>query len=320
MKPASLVALTCCALLCCAAYAQQYPTRPIRIVVPYPPGGGIDIVVRAIHAALSERLRQPLVIDNRGGATGAIGTELVARAVPDGYTLLAHTSAGLTIAPHLNAQPRYDTIRDFAPITLVASSPFVLVVHPQVAAASVPQLIALAKSRPGELNYSSSGNGSSAHLAGLLLCKLAGVSLVHVPYKGGGPAVTALVAGHVQTRFSSIPPALPHVRSGRLRALATTGATRFGLLPELPTVAESLPGFVVDSWSAILAPAGTPPAIVGKLNSEIVAVLQTADAKAKLNADGSEAVGSTPGRLGEIMKADLARWGPLVREAGARND
>ena len=245
MKPASLVALTCCALLCCPAYAQPYPTRPIRIVVPYPPGGGIDIVVRAIHAALTERLRQPLVIDNRGGATAAIGTELVARSVADGYTLLAHTSAGLTIAA---------------------------------------------------------------------------VSLVHVPYKGGGPAVTALVAGQVQTRFSSIPPALPHVRSGRLRALATTGATRFALLPELPMVAESLPGFVVDSWSAILAPAGTKPAIVGKLNSDIVAVLQTTDVKARLNADGSEPVGSTPVRLAEIMKADLARWGPLVRETGAKND
>jgi tripartite-type tricarboxylate transporter receptor subunit TctC len=301
-------------------HAQTYPARPIRVIVPYPAGGGTDIVMRAIQPMLIERLGQPVVIDNRAGATGAIGTELVARASPDGYTLLLHTSAGLTIAPHTQTQARFDPLKDFTPITHATSAPFVLLVHPKVAATSVAQLIALAKARPGELNYASSGGGSSPHLAGLLLCKLAGINMVHIPYKGSGPATTDLLAGQVQTRFSSIPPAMPHVKSGRIRALATTGAKRFALLPELPTMNETLPGFVIDSWYAVLAPAGTPAAVVRKLNAEFVAALHAPDARARLRADGVEPVGSTPQQLGELLKADFERWGPLVKEAGARAD
>ena len=307
-------------LACGLAYAQAYPAKPIRVVVPYPPGGGTDIVMRAIGPKVSERLGQPVIVDNRGGATGAIGAEMVAHAAPDGYTLLAHTSAGLTIVPNLQKKLAFDPVRDFAPVTLATSSPYMLVVNPKLPAASVAELIALAKKRPGELNYASSGNGSATHLAGLLFCRMAGVSMVHIPYKGSGPAVADLVAGQVLMRFSSIPPSLPHVRSGRLRALAVTGIKRFSLLPDIPAIAETLPGYDVVSWYAVLAPAGTPAAIVRKLNAEIVAALHASDVKALLEADGSEPVGTTPERLGEVLRADIARWGPIVRETGARID
>ncbi len=239
-------------------YAQAYPAKPIRIVIPYPPGGGTDIVIRAVSGRLSERLGQPVVVDNRGGATGTIGSESVAHAAPDGYTLLAHTNAGITILPHLNKKLPYDPIKDFAPVTMAASSPYLMVVNPKVAATSVAQFIAFAKAKPGELNYASSGNGASTHLAGLLFCQMTGVKMVHIPYKGSGPATTELLGGQVQMRFSSIPPVLQHVRSGRLRALAVSSAKRFALVPDVPAVAETVPGFEVLSWYGVFAPAGTP--------------------------------------------------------------
>ena len=296
---------------------QGYPAKPIRIVVPYPPGGGNDIVVRAIGPRLSERLGQPLVIDNRGGATGIIGTETVARAAPDGYTLLSHTNAGLVILPHLNPKLPYDPVRDFAPITLAVSQPYLLVVHPKLPVSSVAQLVTLAKAHPGQLNYATSGNGSLTHMASLLFCRMAGVNMVHVPYKGSGPAVADLIAGQVQLRFSSIPPSLPHVKSGRLRALAVTSTKRFGLLPDLPAVAETVPGFEVDAWYGFLAPARTPAAIVQKLNAEITAALKDPEVKARLEASGAEPVGSSSTRFGEVIRTELARWAPVVREAGA---
>ena len=296
--------------------SQPYPVKPIRIVIPYPPGGGTDIVVRAFQQRLTEKLGQPVVVDHRGGATGVIGSELVARAAADGYTLLAHTNAGLVIAPQLIKNPPYDPVKDFAPITLATSSPYLFVVNPRLAVMSVAQLIALAKAKPGELNFASSGNGSSTHLAGLLLNKMADVRMVHVPYKGSAPAVTDLIAGHVQTRFSSIPPALPHVRGGRLHALAVTGAKRFGLLPELPTVGETVAGYGVDAWYGLLAPAGTPAAIVNKLNTEIVAALQLPEIRARLASDGAEPVGSTPQQFGLAIHNEIAQWQGILREAG----
>jgi tripartite-type tricarboxylate transporter receptor subunit TctC len=299
------------------AAAQPYPVKPIRIVVPFPPGGGNDIVVRAIGPRLSERLGQPIVIDNRGGATGIIGTETVAHAAPDGYTLLSHTNSGLVILPHLNPKLPYDPVRDFAPISLAASQPYLLVVHPKLPVSSVAQLVALAKARPGQLNYATSGNGSLTHMASLLFCRMAGVNMVHVPYKGSGPAVADLIAGQVQLRFSSIPPSLPHVKSGRLRALAVTSSKRFNLLPDLPAVAETVPGFEVESWYGFLAPARTPAAIIQKLNTEIVAALKETEVKARLEASGAEAVGSSSARFGEVIRVELARWAPVVREAGA---
>jgi tripartite-type tricarboxylate transporter receptor subunit TctC len=302
------------------AYSQAYPSKPIRIVIPYPPGGGTDIVIRAVSGRLTERLGQPVVIDNRGGATGTIGSEAVARAAPDGYTLLAHTNAGITILPHLNKKLPYDPIKDFAPVTLAASSPYLFVVNPKIPATSVAQLIALAKAKPGELNYASSGNGASTHLAGLLFCQMTGVKMVHIPYKGSGPATTELLAGQVQMRFSSIPPVLPHVRTGRLRALAVTSARRFSLLPDVPTVADTVPGFEVDSWYGVFAPTGTPPAIIKKLNADFAAALSLPDVKALLATDGSEVVASSPERFGAIIRAEFARWEPVVRESGAKID
>src|SRR5262245_53128451 len=217
-------------LLAGAALAQ-YPSRPIRIVVPYPPGGGTDIVVRAIGPRLVERLGQQIVVDNRGGATGIIGTEMVARAAPDGYTILAHTIAGLAIVPNTSPTLPYDPVRDFAPITHATSSPYMLVVHPKVPVVSVKELIAYAKARPGELNFATSGGGSATHIAGLLFNRMAGVNIVHVPYKGAGPAVADVLAGQIQMRFSAIPAVLPHVKSGRLRPLAVTSLKRYALLP-----------------------------------------------------------------------------------------
>lgn len=302
------------------ACAQPYPVKPIRIVIPYPPGGGTDIVIRAVSGRLSERLGQPVVVDNRGGATGTIGSEAVAHAAPDGYTLLAHTNAGITILPHLNKHLPYDPIKDFAPVTLAASSPYLLVVNPKIAATSVKELIALAKAHPGELNYASSGNGASTHLAGLLFCQMAGVKMVHIPYKGSGPATTDLLAGQVQMRFSSIPPVLQHVRSGRLRALAVTSAKRFGLLPDIPTVAETVPGFEVLSWYGVFAPTGTPPAIIKKLNADFAAALNSPDVKTLLATDGSEVVASSPERFSAIIRAEYARWAPVVQESGAKID
>jgi len=300
-------------------YAQPYPVKSIRVIVPYPAGGGTDIVARIVTARLSERLGQQAVIDNRGGAAGTIGADMAAKAPADGYTLLLTTNAPLTINPHLHRSLSYDPVRDFAPITLVASSPYVLVVHPRLPVASVRELIALARKRPGELNYASSGNGAATHLSGVLFANMARINIVHVPYKGSAPAVTDLIAGQVQMRFSSIPPALPHVRSGRLRALAVTSARRFSVLPDMPTVAESgLPGYEVDSWYGLLAPAGTPEAIVARLNTEIVGGLQLPEVKARLEADGSQAVGTSAQRFASIVSGDLKRWGPVVRDSGAR--
>ncbi|HEX2825878.1 MAG TPA: tripartite tricarboxylate transporter substrate binding protein [Burkholderiales bacterium] len=310
----------CAAPVVVCAQGAPYPVKPVRVIVPYPAGGGTDLVMRAIQPVLAERLGQPVVIDNRPGATGAIGSEIAAHSTPDGYTLLAHTSGGLAIAPHTMPQIRFDPRKDFAPISQITSSPFVLLVHPKLAATSVAELVALARAKPGALNYSSSGVGSSTHLSALLLCKLTGVNMVHVAYKGSGPATADLVAGHVQLRFSSIPPAMPHVKSGRLRALATTGAKRFSLLPELPAVAETVPGYVVDSWYVVLAPAKTSSAIVAKLNTEVNASLQSPDVRSRLRSEGVEAVGTTPQHAAKLIAEEFARWGPLVKEAGAKAD
>ncbi len=300
--------------------AQQYPAKPIRVIVPYPPGGGLDIVVRAMSPKLTERLGQQVVIDNRGGATGLIGTETVMRAGPDGYTILAHTVAGLAIVPNTNPSLPYHPVRDFAPITHATSSAYMLVVHPKVPAGTVKELIAYVKSRPGELNFATSGGGSATHIAGLLFNKMAGVDVVHVPYKGAGPAVADVLAGQIQMRFSAIPPVMPHVKSGRLRALAVTSLKRYSLLPDIPAVAETLPGFEVDSWIGFLAPAKTPAHIIQKLNTEIVAALRAPEVRTLLEASGSEAVGSSPERFGELIRAELKRWAPIVKEAGLKVD
>jgi tripartite-type tricarboxylate transporter receptor subunit TctC len=298
--------------------ALAFPTKPIRFIVPTSPGGGVDIVARAIGQRLTESWGQPVIIDNRSGAAGTIGAELAARAAPDGHTLLICTSAVLTIHPHLYPKLRYQTLRDFAPVTIASSSPFLLVVHPSLQPRTVKELIALAKARPGQLNYSSSGNGSVTHLAGVLFNSVAGVSTVHIPYKGSSPAITDLLAGHIQMRFSATLPVLPFIRSGKLRPLAITSPRRSAQLPELPTMAETLPGYQTDIWYGVVAPAQTPPAVISKLHAEIVRQLHSEPVKAKLEADGSDVVANSPADFATVMRADYQRWAAVIKEAGVR--
>ena len=300
------------------AIAQSYPTRPIRVIVPTSPGGGVDIVARAIGARLTESWGHSVVIDNRAGAAGTIGADAAARATPDGHTLMICTNAVLTIHPHLYPRLSYDTLRDFAPITIASSSPFLLVVHPSVQARSVRELVALAKSRPGQLNYSSSGTGSVTHLAGVLFNSVAGVETVHIPYKGSSPAITDLLAGQIQMRFSATLPVLQFIRAGKLRPIAITTAKRSAQWPDLPTVAETLPGYTAEIWYGVVAPAKTPAAIVNKLNAEIVRELQSPPVREKLETDGSDVVANTPREFAAVMRAEHARWGKVIKEAGVR--
>ena len=262
-----------------------------------------------------------MVVDNRPGGGGIIGAETVARGAPDGYTLFVTPSAVLTINPHLYSKLRYDAFKDFAPITMATNSPYFLVVHPKIPAVSVKELIAYAKANPGKMNYSSSGSGSSTHLAGVLFNNMAGVEIVHIPYKGAAPAIVDLLAGNIQMRFSSVVPALPHVKSGRMRGLAISSARRYGPLPDVPTIAESgLPGYNVESFYAVFAPAGTPRAIIIKLNAELVRNLKTPEVAAHMAADGAEVIGSTPDELAKALRDDFARWEKPVRDSGARVD
>jgi tripartite-type tricarboxylate transporter receptor subunit TctC len=319
MDPMLRLCFLAWACLAAGAYAQSYPARPIRLISPYAPGGGSDTLARIIGQWLTASWGKPVVIENRPGAAGSIGAEIAAKASPDGYTALVTPSAVLTINPHLYARLPYDPLRDFAPVTAAANSPFLLVVHPSIPANNVKELIAYARANPQRLSYSSSGNGSSTHLAGVMFAGLAGVELLHVPYRGAAPATVDLLAGRIQLRFSSVVPALPHVRAGKVRALAISSAKRYGPLPDIPTVAESgLPGFAVESFYAVVVPARTPRAIVEKLNAEIVRHLKSGETKARMAADGAEPIGSTPAELTAMIRADLARWAKPVKDSGAR--
>ncbi|HEX4326417.1 MAG TPA: tripartite tricarboxylate transporter substrate binding protein [Burkholderiales bacterium] len=294
------------------ARAQAYPTQPIRFIVPYTAGGGVDAIARTIGQRLSLRLGQPVVIDNHGGAAGNIGTELAARAEPNGYTIMMGAAAlaiNVTLYPKLS----FDPVKDFVPISLLARTPNILAVYPQVQAKSVKELIALAKAKPGALNYASAGSGTTPHLAGVLFCQMAGVQMVHVPYKGSGPAVTGLLAGEVDLMLSPALTVLPYIKANRLRALATTGAKRSAAFPELPTVAEAgLPGFEASQWYAVLAPARTPKPIIDRLNAELVKVVQSPEVLTQLQNEGSEAVGSTPEELGQYMKSEVSKWASAI--------
>jgi len=299
--------------------AQDYPRRPVRLIVPFPPGGGNDIVARAVAQELGKSLGQQLVVDNRAGAGGAIGAELAARSPADGYTLFLGGVGSHVVNPSLQAKLSYDPIRDFAPVTLIASAPSVLVVNPSLQATSVAEFTALAKAHPGKLNYASNGNGSSAQLAAVLYESMAGVRMVHVPYKGVAPALVDLMSGEVQLMFGTLVAILPHIKAGRLRALAVTGRSRSALLPEVPTLAESgLPGYEAGSWYGILAPAGTPGPIVARLNAEINAAIRQPEVRERLAAEGAEVLGGTPGDFASHIKAELSRMGRLMREAGVR--
>ena len=303
------------------AFAQPYPKKPIRVVLPFPPGGGTDALARILAPKLNESLGQPLVIDNRPGATGNIAAEIVAKAPPDGYTLALTFANILTVNHNLYRKVPFDSLRDFAPIAQLGTAQFVLVVHPSVAAKSVSELVALAKAKLRGLNYASSGPGGPLHLAAELFKLRAGVDILHIAYKGGGPAATAVLAGESQILFGSVASTMPHVKSGRLRALATTGLKRSMLVPELPTLDESgFPGFNVSGWDAILAPAGTPRAIVSRVHGETVKALQLPDVRAAFNNVGYEVTGTTPEQLAEIIRSESAMWAKLIREANIRAD
>jgi tripartite-type tricarboxylate transporter receptor subunit TctC len=298
--------------------AQEYPAKAIRVVVPFPPGGGTDLMARSIMQKLGEILGTTVVIDNRGGAGGSIGSELVAKSPADGYTVLI-VSGAHAINPSIYPKLPYDSVRDFAPVTMFTSGPGLLVVHPSVPAKSVKEFVALAKSRPGQLNYASAGIGTPPHLAGELFKTMAGVNIVHVPYKGNGPAYTDLLGGHVSVMFPTIPTAIPHVRAGKLRALAVTTQKRTAITPELPTISESgVPGYDVSSWYGLLAPAGTPPAVVAKLQREIARVLRLPDVSEKLTSQGLDLVGNTPDEFAAIIKSEIVKWAKVAKASGAK--
>lgn len=302
----------------CAAAHAQYPNRPIRLVVPYPPGGPTDFVGRAVSAKLTELLGQQIVVDNRPGAATVIGSDLVARAAPDGHTLLFGTGGGTFLAPLILPQVPYDPHKDFAPVAMLVMSPQVLVVHPSVGANSVKELIAVAKARPGQLNYSSVGTGTAPHLGGELFKSLAGVNIVHVPYKGTAPAMIDLIAGRVQLAFSSIPTVLAHVQAGRLKMLGTGGAKPSPALPGIPPVADTVPGFELVTWYAIFAPAGTPATIVNRLNGEIAKVLKDADIQKRFGEQGLETTLMTPQGLKRYTETDASRWTRLIKAANIK--
>jgi tripartite-type tricarboxylate transporter receptor subunit TctC len=298
--------------------AQQYPTKPIRFIVPFAPGGGTDVLARLLAQRLFEPLGQPVVVDNRPGAGGVIGAEIAARAPADGYTIVLGSPGPLTINPNLQRVP-YDTLRDFSPVTLAQISPFVLLVHPSVAATSVKDLIALAKAKPGSLNYGSAGTGSVSHFSSEQFKALAGVDAIHVPYKGAGPYLIDLVAGRLQMAFENLPTVWPHVRSGKLRMLAVGTKSRAALVPDVPTVAEAgVPGYESSTAFGVLAPAKTPASAIARLNRELVKILHGADLKEQMTAQGVEAVGGTPQQYAAHLKEELDKYGRSVKTAGIR--
>jgi tripartite-type tricarboxylate transporter receptor subunit TctC len=304
-----------------AGFAQSYPTKPIRMMVPFPAGGGSDTLGRVVGVKLSERLGQQIVVENRPGAAGSIGADIVARAPADGYTLLLGSTSELVQYPNVNPKVPYDPLRAFAPITLVGTIPLVLVVHPSLPVKTVKDLIALAKSRPGEINFGSAGLGATTHLAVELFIALTGVKMTHVPYKGSPQAVTDLVAGNVQLGIPTMPAALPFIKAGRVRALGVSTAKRASNLPDVPTLDEAgVKGYDTALWTGILAPAGTPREIISRLNAEITQVLTLSDVKEGFDRQGAVAQATTPEEFAAFIKADYAKWAKVVKQANIRID
>jgi len=298
------------------ASAQQYPTRAVRLIVASSPGSGVDIVSRIVAQKLAAGLGQQVIVDNRAGAGANLGAEIAAKAPADGYTLFMGTPAH-AINVSMYSGLNYDIIRDFAPVSLVSTGQYVVIVHPSVPVQSVKALIALARSKPGDLAYGSAGPGNSTHLAGELFNSMAGTKMLHVPYKGSGPALIELMSGQLQVMFANITAGLPHIRTHRVRALAVTGPNRSSQAPELPTVAEAaLPGYAVTSFFGVLVPAGTPGAIIAKLNTEIIKAVRAADVQATLATEGAEAVGSSPEEFAAYIRAEIPRWTAAVKTAG----
>ena len=300
------------------AAAQNYPARPVRFIVPFAPGGGSDVVARAIALRLGETWGQQVVVDNRPGAATILGTDLAAKAAPDGYTLLM-ASASYSINPYLQKKLPYQTLKDHVPVTQTAFQPYVLAVHPTVAAKSVKEFLALARAKPGTLNFGSPGTGSGGHLAVEHFRLVTHTDMVHIPYKGGAPALTDLIAGQIQFMFPTMLAIAPHAKSGRLRSLAVSSLKRSAAMPDLPTIAESgVPGFEATSWNGVMTPAGVPPAIVDRLYRDIAQTLQTPDVRDKLAADGAEAVGSSPQEFTRMIRAELDKWAKVTKAAGLK--
>lgn len=302
-----------------APLAQGYPVKSIRVVVPFAPGGATDITARLAAQKITEAWAQAMVIDNRPGASGMIGADIVAKAPPDGYTVLLGSTAELAINQHLYSKMTYSTEKDLSPVTLAAITPLILVIHPSVPAESVTELIRLAKARPGQLTFASAGNGSVQHLSGELLKTSAQVDIIHIPYKGAGPAISDLLGGQVSMFFSGMPPAIPHVKGGKLRALAVTTRTRSPAATEVPTMQEAgVPGFDISNWFAYFVPAGTPKEIVAKLSAELARVLKLPDVKEKLASQGAETVGNSPEQLGQFVRAESVKYARLIKQSGAK--
>jgi len=311
---------TLAAIVSSGAAAQTYPAKAVRMVLPYAAGGGSDTMSRALAQKLNESMGQPFIVENRPGAGGIPGTEVVARATPDGYTLLVTASAH-TILPSIGTKLPFDAVADFAPITQLTSQAYVFGINPGVPAKSVMEFIALAKAKPGSINYGSGGNGNATHIGVELLKSMAGIDMVHIPYKGGAPATLALMSGEVSLLFSTVGPTVALIKSGKVRALAVTSLQRSSALPDVPTVSEAgLPGFEVTSWYAILAPARTPAPIVNKLHAEIVKGMNTPDMKARVAKDGSEYVGSTPEAFTKYLNAEVIKWANVIKTANIKFD
>jgi len=314
-------ALLCCAALSVSALAQNYPGKPLRIIIAQAPGSATDVISRVVGNRLGEALGQSIVIDARPGAGGVLGTDIAAHSPADGYTLFMGNNSTHGSNPALYSKLPYDAIRDFVPIIYVAATPYVLSVHPSMPVKTLKELIAFAKSKPGEINYASAGNGSTHHFSGELLKALAGINIVHVPYKGSTPALGALVAGEVSMMFSNVADTKPLFQGGRIRSIAVTSQKRANALPDVPTIAEAgLKDFDVTSWFGLLAPAGTPAAIITRVNAETVKVLLRADVKAALNAQGLEVISSTPEQFGNHIKTEIARMTKIAQSAGIKAD
>jgi tripartite-type tricarboxylate transporter receptor subunit TctC len=308
------------ALLAPLAGAQSYPVKPIRVILSVPAGATPDVTARLVTPGLANVLGQPLVVDNRGGAGGLIGAEIVAKSAPDGYTLFISSPGALTILPHLRKVP-YDTLKDFAPVSLISVGPFVLILHPSVPAKSVKELIALAKAQPGKLNYASAGNGVANHLAMELFKQMAGVDITHVPYKGAPQAVTDVLAGHMNMMFNSIAPIVAQIRAGRVRVLGVASAKRSPQLPEVPTISEAgVPGFEAENWFGMFAPAKTPHRIIARLNEAVVKVVRSPEIQSQFAALGADAVGNSPEEFAAFVRRDMERYARVVRISGAKVD
>lgn len=315
-----LVALSC-GLAVSLGHAQSYPTKPIRLIVPFPPGGGNDVIARVIAQKLSERLGQQVIVDNRAGANGIVGLQALMQSPPDGYTLAVGAAGPLAVNPSLYDKLPYDPLKDFSPITNMVNYPLLLVVHPSVPVKTTQDLVNLAKAKPKQLYFASPGSGNSGHLAGELLNSMANVQTVHVPYKGQGPALSDLISGQVQMLYSSIPSVLPQVKSGQLNALAVGSAKRVPSLPDIPTISESgVPGYEAYSWVGMVAPAKTPKDIVNRLNREIVDILKQKDVSEKLNQQGALPVGDSPEQFAAYIKVEIEKWGAVVRAANIKAD